>query len=140
MTTERRPNFPIPPLAAPGKSAASGVDGVDLNWSEWHPTAQGDIGGVGGSVMGDHMPVGGSGDMAGSGAGVTRTAVSADCSALHSTTQIGAFGATMPQGIKARRFRGSPATPAATDPESDGKPLLSRSSTLLRRDCTMLRN
>ena len=139
MTTERRPNFPIPPLAAPGKSAASGVDGVDLNWSEWHPTAQGDIGVFGGSVMGDHMPVGGSGDMAGSGAGVTRTAVSADCSALHSTTQVGALG-TLPEGIKASRSGASPVTPASAEPERDCKPLSSRSSMVLRRDCTPMRN
>jgi hypothetical protein len=136
VTTERRPNFPIPPLAAPGKSAASGVDGVDLNWSEWHPTAQGDIGVFGGSVMGD--PMGGSGVMADSGAGLS--SISADCSALHSTTQVGISGVTIPEGIKGRWLGASPATPATAEPARDGKPLSSRSSTLLRRDCTMTRN
>ena len=99
-------------------------------------TAQGDIGVFGGSVVGEHM--GASGVMADSGAGLT--ANSADSSALHSTTQVGTSGTTMPEGVKAGRLGASPATPAAAEPESDDKPRSSRSSTLLRRDCTTILN
>ena len=70
-----------------GESAAGGVDGGALNRSKWHPMGTGDKGEFGVFVMGDHM-ADGSGVMSDSGGRVT--SISAEFSALQSTSQVSA--------------------------------------------------